>query len=114
MSEELEELDEFESTLEISSGQQITGNTPELHLAAKKGDLETVRLLTGEEHQNPLQKDKHGNTVLHATAQGGSLDVLKYFIDKRNCNPACLGHHGRTPLHVAILNMLTVMWSSIL
>ena len=46
MTKELEELEEFESTLEISSGQLITGNTPELHLAARRGDLETVRLLT--------------------------------------------------------------------
>ena len=86
MFKELEELEEFESTLEISSGQLITGNTLGLHLAAMIGDLETVRLLTDKEHQNPLQKDKRGDTALHAAARGGSLDVLKYFIDEKNCN----------------------------
>ena len=83
MSKELEEFEEFESTLEISSGQLITGNRPELHLAAMRGDLETVRLLTDKEHQNPLQKDENGDTALHAAAEGGSLDVLKYFIDEK-------------------------------
>ena len=63
MSKELEELEEFESTLEISSGQLIAGNTPELHLAAMRGDLGTVRLLTDKEHQNPLQKDEKGDTA---------------------------------------------------
>ena len=81
-------------------GHQITGSTPELHLAAKSGDLETVRLLTDKEHQNSLQKDKYGDTALHAVAWGGSLDVLKYFIDERNCNPACLGEHSVTHSYV--------------
>ena len=98
LSEELDELDEeSECTLYVSSGHQITGSKPELHLAAKRGDLERLKFLK----DNPLQKDEYGNTAVHAAAQGGSLDVLKYFIDKRNCNPACLGQHGRTPLHVA-------------
>ena len=70
------------------SGQQLTRSIPELHLAAMRGDLERVKFLVDNEHQNPLQKNKYGNTALHAAAQGGSLDVLKYFIDDRNYNPA--------------------------
>ena len=100
LSKELDELDE-ESTLQVSSGHQLTESMPELHLAARTGDLERVRLLTLNECQHPLQKDEYGNTALHAAAQGGSLDILKYFIDERNCNPACLGQHGRTPFHEA-------------
>ena len=102
MSKELQELDkEFKVTLQISSGHQRTENTPELHLAAMRGDMETVSFLIAKQHKNPLQKDEYGDTALHAAAQGGSLDVLKYFIDHRNCNPVCLGYCGRTPLHVA-------------
>ena len=95
MFNELDELDEeLEGSLQISSVQKI-------HLAARRGDLETVTFLVDREHQNPLQKDQYGNTALHAAAQGGSLDVLKYFINERDCNPACLGYLGGTPLHVA-------------
>ena len=100
MSKELDELDE-EKLLLSSSGHQLTESTPELHLAARRGDMERVKFLMDSEHQNPLQKDKYGDTALHAAAWGASLDILKYFIDERNCNPACLGQYGRTPLHVA-------------
>ena len=93
LSNELDELDEeFEGSLQISSVQNI-------HLAARREDLETVMFL--KEPQNPLKKDKYGNTALHAAAQGGSLDVLKYFINEKHFNPACLGYRGGTPLHVA-------------
>ena len=71
MANELDE--EFEGSLQISSAQNI-------HLAARRGDLEAVIFLMDKDPQNPLQKDKNGNTALHAAAQGGSLDVLKYFI----------------------------------
>ena len=69
------ELDE-ERTLQSSSGHQLTESIPELHLAAKRGDLERVKFLTDNEHQNPLQKDKYEDTALHTAARGGSLDVL--------------------------------------
>ena len=72
LSRELDELDE-ESTLQLSRGHQITGSKPELHLAARREDLQTVRLLVDDQHQNPLQKDKYGDTALHTAAQGGSL-----------------------------------------
>ena len=58
------ELDE-ESTLQVSSGRQLTESIPELHLAARRGDLERVKFLIDNEHQTPLQKDKDGNTALH-------------------------------------------------
>ena len=100
LSKELYELDE-DRTLQLSSGHQLTGSTPELHCAAWRGDLERVKFLMDNMHQNPLQKDTYGDAVLHAAAWGGSLHILKYLIDDKNCNPSCLGRHGRTPLHVA-------------
>ena len=94
-SNELDELDEeFEGSLQISSPQNI-------HVAARRGDLETVMSLVDKECQNPLKKDKYGNIALHAAAQIGSLDMLKYFINEKHFNPACLGYRGGTPLHVA-------------
>ena len=104
LSGEPDELEEFENThniLIISSGQQITRIIPELHLAAWTGDLETVKLLTDKEHQNPLQKDECGNTALHIAAWGGTLNVLKYFVNEKECNPACPGPSGKMPLHYA-------------
>ena len=43
------ELDE-ERTLQSSSGHQLMESIPELHLAAKGGDLERVKFLTDNEH----------------------------------------------------------------
>ena len=94
------ELEEFEYTLHIhqspSEASSEHRRTTELHRAARRRDLETVRLLIEEKHKNPLQEDERGDTALHPTAEGGSLDVLKYFISEKNFNPACPGYHGRT------------------
>ena len=78
LSKELDELDE-ERTLHLPSGHQLTDSTPELHVAAKRGDLERVKFLTDKEHQNPLQKDKYGDTTLHAAAEGGSIVCILLF-----------------------------------
>ena len=78
------ELEEYEYTLHIHQSPSKTSSehhiTTELHRAARRGDLDTVRFLTEEDQQNPLQKDEKGDTALHAAAEGGSLDMLKYFI----------------------------------
>ena len=66
------ELEECLYTLDISSEHK---KTTELHRAARRGDLDTVRVLKEEKHQNPLQKDGKGDTALHAAAVGGSLEV---------------------------------------
>ena len=93
LSNELDGLDkEFEGSPQISSVQNI-------HPVTRRRDLETVVFLVDKERQNPLQRDKYGNTARHVAAQGGSLDVLKYFINDKHFNPACLGYLGGTPLH---------------
>ena len=77
------ELEEFDYTLHIHQSSEASSehhSTTELHRAARRGDLDTVRFLTEEKHQNPLQKDEKGDTALHIAAEGGSLDVLKYFV----------------------------------
>jgi len=75
-----DKVDQLEDTLiKITSRKQKDRNAPKLLLAAKRGDLETVKFLTDKKHQKPLQKDEHGNTALRAPAQGGSLEVLKSF-----------------------------------
>ena len=103
------ELDEQIEEFQLSSGHQLTENAPELqladlHLAALRGDLETVRFVADNKPRNPLHKNEYGDTALHIAALGGSLNVLKYFVDEKNCNPACVGSQGRTPLHVAAAN----------
>ena len=74
------ELEEFEYTPHIhqspSQASSEHHKTTELHCAARRGDLDTVRFLTEEKHQDPLQKDEKGDTALHAAAEGGSLEVF--------------------------------------
>ena len=87
--------------------------TSELHHAARRGDLDTVRFLTEEKHQNPLQKDEKGDTALHTAAEGGSLDVLKYFISEKTATlhiQARVGEHHFTSL----VSEVILIWSSTL
>ena len=74
LSKELDELDDYEGSLQTSSGHQISGNTPELHLAARRSDLEAVKFLTDKEHQKPVSVSDHwhctGTVSSRSSGQG--------------------------------------------
>ena len=70
------ELEQFEYTLHINQSPSEASSehqSTELHRAARRGDLDIVRSLTEEKHENPLQKDEKGDTALHMAAERGSF-----------------------------------------
>ena len=73
----------------------------ELHMAAYRGELDSVKQLIEDKEHNPLQVDKNRDNALHYTALGGHLPVMKYLIEDQRLNPACWGKKSWTPLHYA-------------
>ena len=50
-----------------------------LHCAARKGDIEKVKLLVESRKWCPGVLDRHGNNAFHTAAEYGQLEVVKYF-----------------------------------
>ena len=71
-----------------------------LHLAAAKGQLDTVKYLT-ERGGNPLVVNKINDTPLHWAAEFGQLEITKYFVETLNCSVELKGHLNMTPLEKA-------------
>ena len=69
----------------------------EIHEAAKRGDLEKVRLLVDRDPALVGAKDKGGETPLHWAAFSGNLDLVRYLLDKGAAVDA-KNARGLTPL----------------
>jgi ankyrin repeat protein len=62
----------------------------ELHLAAGRGELDSVKQLIENKELNPLQIDKNGFNALHYTAVGGHLPVMKYFVEDQGTSQSSM------------------------
>ena len=57
-------------------------NSSELHLAAKKGQMQKFL------EENPMLENGNEITPVHVAANEGNLEELRYFINEENCNPS--------------------------
>jgi ankyrin repeat protein len=79
--------------------QTALGLTP-FHMAAREGDLETVRLHLKEGVPADV-RDVDGNTALHRAARDGRLAIAQALLDYR-ADPDAKTGTGWTPLHLAL------------
>jgi len=80
-------------------GQQADINATPLHDAAKKGNLEEIKLLL-QQGVDVNAKDKEGITPLYLAAGQGHLEVAKLLI-KKGAKINIKNESGNTPLHWA-------------
>ncbi|KAL2239509.1 ankyrin repeat-containing protein At5g02620 [Sesamum indicum] len=75
-----------------------------LHIAAKQGDLEVVKVLMEAHPELSMTVDMANTTVLHTAAAQGRMEVVNYFLDAESSLAAIARSNGKTALHSAARN----------
>ena len=71
-----------------------------LHYAAKKGLLDSLKLMINHHNCNLMATNRRGETILHCAME--HIEVLKYLIIECNCDPmTVINDDGDTVLHYA-------------
>ena len=84
-------------------GKDDDGNTP-LHIAAQKGQVDTVKHLITEYEVKIDARNNQDNTPLCVAALNGQIDIIKILVEEFNCSPFVQGFRNGTLLHAACLN----------
>ena len=71
-----------------------------LHIAARKGNTQTVNFLLGA-GANPDVQNNHGETPLHEATQMGRTEAVQLLLDE-GANPDARNKRGETPLHLVV------------
>lgn len=72
----------------------------EIHDAAERGDMATVRKLVGQDRKVIQQKDKAGNLPLHLAALKADVEIMQALL-KAGAGVNAKGFDDMTPLHYA-------------
>lgn len=78
----------------------ISGSTA-LHLAARAGHLESVKLITADERSDWTIEDRYGMTAFHKACKYGRLEIVRHFTTRRPCARFQSTIDGRIGLHLA-------------
>ncbi|KAM3921034.1 espin-like isoform 2-T2 [Leptodactylus fuscus] len=81
-------------------------------VAARQGDLETLRTLHAEGKLQPDLKDPMGASIVHHAARGGKVGCLRYLVDEAQLEGNCRARNGATPAHDAAAtgNLACLQW----
>lgn len=95
----------FWTKVAIKFGADINGNygrsLTALHLAAKMGKTEIVRLLINQYHADINATDDIGRTPLYLAFQRGKTKTAQTLVDEFNANINTTNQWGESPLHLA-------------
>ncbi|KAL6967434.1 hypothetical protein U1Q18_033243 [Sarracenia purpurea var. burkii] len=75
-----------------------------LHIAAKQGDLEMVKVLTEAHPELSMTVDMSNTTALHTAATQGHTEVVNFFLESESSLAAIARSNGKTALHSAARN----------
>ena len=80
-----------------------------IFVAAKKGDLRSVKYLVETAKVNVNVRNEYDDTVLHEAVKGGNMGVIKYLVETCKLNPNVKGFGGYTALHNATDKSLEIV-----
>ncbi|XP_076937381.1 ankyrin repeat-containing protein At5g02620-like [Bidens hawaiensis] len=75
-----------------------------LHIAAKQGDLEVVKVLMEAYPELAMTVDTSNTTALHTAAVQGNFDVTNYLLDLESSLASIARSNGKTALHSSSRN----------
>ncbi|XP_057781666.1 ankyrin repeat-containing protein At5g02620-like [Salvia miltiorrhiza] len=75
-----------------------------LHIAAKQGDLEVVKVLMEAHPELSMTVDSSNTTALHTAATQGHIEIVEYFLESESNLAAIAKSNGKTALHSAARN----------
>ncbi|XP_052187727.1 ankyrin repeat-containing protein At5g02620-like [Diospyros lotus] len=75
-----------------------------LHIAAKQGDLEVVKVLMEAHPELSMTVDMTNTTALHTAATQGHFEVVNFFLESESSLATIARSNGKTALHSAARN----------
>ncbi|XP_061074745.1 espin-like protein [Conger conger] len=81
-------------------------------LAARQGDIQTLKVLFAEKVLHKDVKDPLGATPVHHAARSGKLTCLRYLVEDAGLPGNCLARNGASPAHDAAAtgNLACLQW----
>lgn len=81
-------------------------------LAARQGDIQTLKVLFAEKVLHKDVRDPLGATPVHHAARSGKLTCLRYLVEDAGLPGNCLARNGASPAHDAAAtgNLACLQW----
>lgn len=81
-------------------------------LAARQGEIETLKVQLEEKVLNTDVKDTLGATPAHHAARAGKLKCLQFLVEEAGLPATSLAHNGASPAHDAAAtgNLACLQW----
>ncbi|PIN02413.1 26S proteasome regulatory complex, subunit PSMD10 [Handroanthus impetiginosus] len=88
----------------VDAGIKAKNGFDALHIAAKQGDFEVVKVLLEAHPELSMTVDTSNTTALQTAATQGHVDIVKYFLESESSLAAISRSNGKTALHSAARN----------
>ncbi|CAK9169561.1 unnamed protein product [Ilex paraguariensis] len=88
----------------VSAGIKARNGFDALHIAAKQGDLEMVKLLMEAHPELSMTVDVANTTALHTAATQGHIEVVNFLLESESSLATIAKSNGKTVLHSVARN----------
>lgn len=88
----------------VAAGIKARNGFDALHIAAKQGDLDIVKVLMEAHSELSMTVDNANTTALHTAATQGHIEVVNYLLELESSLAAIGRSNGKTALHSAARN----------
>ncbi|KAF3660514.1 ankyrin repeat-containing protein [Capsicum chacoense] len=88
----------------VAAGIKARNGFDALHIAAKQGDLDVVKVLMSVHPELSMTVDVANTTALHSAANQGHIQVVNYLLEAEGSLATIAKSNGKTALHSAARN----------
>ncbi|CAN4101823.1 unnamed protein product [Withania somnifera] len=88
----------------VAAGIKARNGYDALHIAAKQGDLDMVKILMEAHPELSMTVDLSNATALHTAAHQGHIEVVNYLLEAESSLATIAKSNGKTALHSAARN----------